>query len=163
MRRDRDKTAADLETEIRQGRTYNPAEAIGRLAGPGAMKGASPVSRQQQAENEIGSWLQSHFKDTTGALRSVIHRHLKGSKLLFAEVEDPLAVLSKYCAHVIASDYRVRELVREADAEWGLRMEERPYFDVEGRAPNPSDPYTLDSVRGALEDAVARLTSQDCP
>ena len=65
MRRDRDKTAADLETEIRQGRTFNPAEAIGRLAGPGAMKGASPVSRQQQAENEIGSWLQSppHGRD----------------------------------------------------------------------------------------------------
>jgi len=163
MRRDRDKTAADLETEIRQGRTFNPAEAIGRLAGPGAMKGASPVSRQQQAENEIGSWLQAHLMDATGALRTVIHRRLKGSEPLIAQLDRPLEVLSEYCAHVIASDHRLRELVREADAEWGRRMEERPYFDHDGRAPNPSDPYTIDSVRGALEDAVARLAREDCP
>jgi len=36
-----------LEQEIRQGRKFNSAEAIARLAGPGAMKGASPVSPVQ--------------------------------------------------------------------------------------------------------------------
>ena len=161
MHPDQEKTDADLEAEIRQRRTFNTAEAIGRLAGPGAMKGASAISRQQQAENEIASWLQSHFDDATGALRTVIHRRLKGTEQLIARLDSPLEALSEYCAHVAASDYRLGELVREADAEWGQRMEERPYFDQEGRAPHPSDPYTTDSVRGALEDAVARLTSKD--
>lgn len=45
---------ADLEITIRQGRKFTPEEAMARLAGPGAMKGASPVSPVQQAETEIG-------------------------------------------------------------------------------------------------------------
>ena len=158
MHPDQEKSDADLEAEIRQRRTFNTAEAIGRLAGPGAMKGASAISRQQQAENEISAWLQTHLEDATGTLRTVIHRRLKGSEQLIARLDSPLEALSEYCAHVIASDYRLRELVREADAEWGLRMEERPHFDQEGRAPHPSDPYTIDSVRGALEDAVAQMS-----
>ena len=160
MHHDQEKTDADLEAEIRQRRTFNTAEAIGRLAGPGAMKGASAISRQQQAENEIASWLQSHFEDATGALRTVIQRRLKGSEQLIARLDSPLNALFDYCAHVAASDYRLQEIVREADAEWGLRMEERPYFDQEGRAPHPSDPYTVGSVRGALERAVAQLSKE---
>ena len=62
---DSDRSAAkdELEREIRQVRKFTPKEAIARLAGPGAMKGASPVSRVQQAEIEIGSWLRSHLTD----------------------------------------------------------------------------------------------------
>jgi len=35
----------ELEREIRQGRKFSLEEAIGRLAGPGAMKGESPIAR----------------------------------------------------------------------------------------------------------------------
>ena len=42
-----------LEEEIRQGRKFSASEAVARMAGPGAMKGASPVSPVQQAETEI--------------------------------------------------------------------------------------------------------------
>lgn len=45
---------SDAEREIRRGRKFTPKEALARMAGPGAMKGASPVSRVQQAEGEIG-------------------------------------------------------------------------------------------------------------
>jgi hypothetical protein len=48
---------AELEREIRKERKFTLAEAIGRLAGPGAMKGESPVARMQQAEIEIEYWL----------------------------------------------------------------------------------------------------------
>jgi hypothetical protein len=34
---------AELEREIRKGRKFTLEEAIGRRAGPGAMKGVSPV------------------------------------------------------------------------------------------------------------------------
>jgi len=52
---------AELEREIRQERKFTFAEAIGRLAGPGAMKGESPVTRLQQAEAQLESWLRYRF------------------------------------------------------------------------------------------------------
>src|SRR4051794_29136698 len=84
MANDLDKREAEaaLEREIRLGRKFTPQEALGRMAGPGAMKGASAVSPQQQAEIAVGSWLGSHLEDTAGALKAVLHRHLKGSEAL---------------------------------------------------------------------------------
>jgi len=52
-----------LEEEIRQPRSFTPQEAIARMAGPGALKGASPVSQVQQAETEIGNWLTRHLAE----------------------------------------------------------------------------------------------------
>jgi hypothetical protein len=101
MRNDQDtqrhEADAELEREIRQGRKFTLAEAIGRLAGPGAMKGESPVARLQQAEIEIASWLGSHQADAGGALRVVLHRHVKGSELLLNNFDHPLVVLASYC------------------------------------------------------------------
>ena len=156
---DSDRSAAkdELEREIRQGRKFTPKEAIARLAGPGAMKGASPVSRVQQAEIEIGSWLRSHLTDGTGALQLVLHRHLKGSDLLLNNPDQPLIALTGYCQHVLASDHLLKELVREADVEWGRRMDERPYFENVGSPQHPSDPYTVDSVRMALDEVLTQL------
>src|SRR5438477_11870367 len=88
---------AELEREIRKGRKFTLQEAIGRLAGPGAMKGESPVPRLQQAEVEIASWLTSHLKDAGGALGVVLHRDVKGSELLLKNFDHPLVVLADYC------------------------------------------------------------------
>ena len=93
----RSEADAELEREIREGRKFTLAEAIGRLAGPGAMKGESPVARMQQAEVEIESWLRSHLADSRGALRVVLHRHVKGSELLLNNFDQPLVVLAGYC------------------------------------------------------------------
>jgi len=152
---------AELEREIRQGRKFTPKEAVARLAGPGAMKGASPVSRVQQAETEIGTWLRTNISDEGGALHMLLQRNLVGSELLLANLDRPLAALAGYCQRVLGSDIRLRELVRQADVEWGRRMDERPYFDRDGSAPNPNDPYTLSSVRQALADVLTRLSPRD--
>ena len=93
----RSEADAELEREILKGRKFTLAEAIGRLAGPGAMKGESPVTRLQQAEIEIESWLRSHLADTGGALQVVLHRHVKGSELLLNNFDQPLVVLASYC------------------------------------------------------------------
>jgi hypothetical protein len=148
---------AELEREIREGRKFTPQEALARLAGPGAMKGASPVSPVQQAETEIGTWLRNHVPDPAGALPVLLHRHLKGSELLLDNLERPLTALARYCEDLLASDYLLKDLVREADMEWGRRMDERPYFEREGSAPNAKDPYTVESVRKALGEALQRL------
>jgi len=146
----RPESDAELEREIRGGRKFTLAEAIGRLAGPGAMKGESPVARMQQAEVEIASWLRSHLADAGGALQVVLNRHVKGSELLLDNFDQPLVVLAGYCRRVLDSDYRLEELVRDADIEWGRVMGERPYFEKEGSPRHPDDPYTVESVRNAL-------------
>lgn len=154
---ERSETDAELERDIRQGRKFSSKEALARLAGPGAMKGASPVSPVQQAETEIGNWLRSNMPDTAGALQMLLQRSLKGSALLLDNVDRPLAALSGYCRHVLESDEMLRELVRQADVEWGQRMDERPHFEREGYAPHPDDPYTIESVRRILTEALKQL------
>src|SRR5512139_3818245 len=144
---------SDVEKEIRQGRKFSTREAMARMAGPGAMKGASPVSPVQQAETEIGNWLNDNLADPCGALKVVMHRHLKGSEPLLKNVGQPLSALADFCASLLDSDYLLTEVVREADIEWGRSMDERPYFDREGSEPDPGDPYTYESVRKALGDA----------
>ena len=93
----RSEADAELEREIRKGRKFTLAEAIGRLAGPGAMKGESPIARMQQAQIEIEFWLRSHLADAGGALQIVLDRHVKGSELLLNNFDQPLVVLASYC------------------------------------------------------------------
>ena len=157
---DKQRSAADaeLEREIRQGRKFTAREAMGRMLGPGAMKGGSAVSRVQQAETEIGTWLRSNLTDSTGALQALLHRRLKESPLLLNNLDQPLVALADYCQQVLASDHHLKELVREADAEWGRRMDERPHFNREGSPPHPDDPYTNDSVRTALCEVLTKIS-----
>lgn len=148
---------ADLENEIRQGRKFSPQEALARMAGPGAMKGASPVSRQQQAENEIATWLRTHVVDDAGALKNVLHRHLKGSELLLNSLHQPLLALASYCTRILASEDSLTEVVREADVEWGRMMDERPHFEKKGCPSHRDDPYTIESVRRTLAEVSRKL------
>ena len=60
---------SEIEREIRQGRKFNPQDALAKMAGPGAMRGASPVSPVRQAEVGIGAWRKAHVADTPGAGR----------------------------------------------------------------------------------------------
>jgi hypothetical protein len=152
---------AELEREIRQGRKFTAQEAVARMIGPGAMKGGSAVPRVQEAETAIGTWLRSNLTDSTGALQELLHRQLKGSELLLNNLDQPLLALADYCQQVLASDYSLEELVREADGEWGRRMDERPHFNSEGSPPDLDDPYTNDSVRAALGEVLTKIFEGD--
>jgi len=151
---------ASVEQEIRLARKFSPQEAMARMAGPGAMKGASPVSPVAQAEMEIGNWLKSQVQDSSGILQLVLQRHLKGSALLFENIDRPLVALSAYCQRLLGSDPLLEEIVREADIEWGRRMDERPRFDRAGMPPSADDPYTLRSVRRLLDEAAIQLADE---
>jgi hypothetical protein len=150
---------AELEKEIRRERKFTLGEAIGRLAGPGAMKGISPVTRLRQADLEIESWLESHLVDT-GGLAIVLHREIKESEILLNHLDQPLVALAGYCQQVLESDYLLKELVRSADTEWGRMMLERPHFEKEGSPPHPEDPYTIVSVRKTLSDLLEQLAGR---
>jgi hypothetical protein len=145
------KDAAALEREIRAGREFSLAEAIGRLGGKDLMKGASPVSRRRQADLEIRGLLRSRLDDADGALRTILRRRVVESDTLLAgRFEDPRGALRAYVERALASDGLLRSLVRDADAEWGRDNDTRPHFDRAGRDPHPDDPYTVESVRAAL-------------
>src|SRR4051794_40829922 len=117
---DRSDTDAELERQIRSERTFSLGEAIGRLAGPGCMKGASPVGRRRQAEMEIGDFLTRHLADTSGALRVALFRCVEGSELFLNNCDQPpLVVLAGYVQRTLDSAFFLTDLAREADAEWG--------------------------------------------
>jgi hypothetical protein len=157
--RDNQRSEADrkLEEEIRKERKFNLCEAIGRLAGPGAMKGVSPITRKQQAEAVIGNWLRQHLDE--GGIEVVVLRYIAQSELLLNNYDQPLVVLAAYCQQVLGSAQLLKELVREADVEWGRVFGERPYFEHPGTAPNPNDPYTFESVRKTLSGLIDQLAS----
>jgi hypothetical protein len=157
----RSEADAELEREIRQGRKFTLEEAIGRLAGPGAMKGESPVARLQQAEIEIASWLRIHLSDPAGVIAIVLHRAVKGSELLLNNPDQPLVVLAAICQRILDSEELLKELVRQADVEWGAVMGERPHFEKQGSPPDPNDPYTVESVRASLTDLVRQLAASE--
>jgi hypothetical protein len=155
----RSEADAKLEREIREGHKFTLEEAIGRLAGPGMMKGVSPVTRKQQAEAEIESFLDRHLMTSAGALSAVLLRRVKQSEVLLNNLDQPLVVLATVVRQVLESEYLLCELVRESDAEWGRVYGERPYFQKEGRPPDPDDPYTMDSVRIALSELIEKLAA----
>src|SRR6516162_2883606 len=132
---------ADVEREIRKERKFSLAEAIGRLAGPGMMKGVSPITGKQQSEAEIEGYLERHLIDAAGALPVVLLRSIKGSELLLNNFDQPLFVLASFIQRVLDSDYLLKELVRQTDIEWGQTLGERPYFEKEGCPSHPDDPY----------------------
>lgn len=152
---------AELEREIRKGRKFTLAEAIGRMAGPGAMKGVSPVTGKQQADVEIENWVRDHMSASNGELQVVLLRAVKGSELLLHHFDQPLVVLAAICQRVLDSDYLLKELVREADIEWGRVQGERPHFEREGSPPDPNDPYTFESVRKTLAGLIGQLGAGD--
>jgi hypothetical protein len=151
---------AELQQEIHKGRKFSLAEAIGRLAGPGAMKGVSPIARKQQAEAEIETWLRRNLATAEDALGVVLLRHVKESELLLNNYDQPLIVLAACCQQILDSDDLLKRLVRAADIEWGRIFGQQPYFEEEGSAPNSEDPYTVESVEIALSRLIAELATQ---
>jgi hypothetical protein len=163
MGEDRDKPRseadAELEREIRAERKFTISEAIGRLAGPGMMKGVSPITRKRQAEAVIEDYLRRNLSDAGSVLVPVLLRRVGQSEMLLGDFEHPLAVLAIYVQQVLGSDYRLQELVRESDVEWGRAFGERPHFERPGCPPDPDDPYTTESVRAALSRLIDKLAA----
>lgn len=155
----RSEADAQLEREIRRERSFSLAEAIGRLAGPGIMKGASPVARTQQAAAAVEYYLRDHLSDPGGVLCLVLARRVRESELLLNNCDQPQVVLAGYVKGVLESEFLLRELVRDADVEWGQVYQEKPHLDREAASPDPDDPYTFDSVRSALSELLEKLAS----
>jgi len=152
---------AAVEREVQLRRTFSLSEAIGHMGGTGILKGASPIAPIHQTEAEIANYLRAHLKDAGGVLAEVVLRHMRTSEVLLTHVHQPMVVLVSYVNQVLQSAMLLKDLVREADAEWGRAYDERPYFEREGHPSHPDDPYTLASVHDALRQLVERAMRDD--
>jgi hypothetical protein len=150
---------AELEREIRAGRKFSVAEAIGRLAGPGMMKGVSPVAPQQQGAAWIQDFLDRNLVDSGGVLKGVLLRQVTESELFLKGFDQPPVALAGCLQRLLHYEHALKELVRESDVEWGRVFGVRPYFEKPGQPPDPDDPYTLESVRALLTALLAKLNA----
>ncbi|MBN1852666.1 MAG: hypothetical protein JW829_08075 [Pirellulales bacterium] len=147
-----------LEREIRSGRKFTLAEAIGRLGGKDLLKGTSPVTRKRQAELEVEQYLKQNLIDAEFALEVVLLRRVRNSEILLdMEYDQPLAALVQLIESFLGSDALLHDFVDEVDAEWGRISYERPHFQQEGHAPDRDDPYTFTSVRTMLRQLLQKL------
>lgn len=141
----------DLEREIRAGRPFDLAEAIGR-AGGASLKGASPVAAARQALLGAKALLEARLPDADGSLlRTILARLENETPLLAGHADDPAAALAAWLDRVLASAADLSALVRDADARWGRDYDERPRFEGDG-PPAADDPYTEAGVRTLLTD-----------
>ena len=132
-------------------------EGIMRLAGPGMMKGESPVSRREQSEATIESYVRQHLLDAGGVLPSYLFRHVTNSELFLANLDQPLDVLANCISRSSApSICRRNSFVRPMPSgdeclARGLILSEQ------GSLPHPDDPYTVESVRIKLTQLLEKL------
>ena len=92
-------------------------------------------------------------------LHAVLLRWVAGSELFLANFEKPLVVLAAFCRQV-THHYLLKELVREADVEWGRVVGRQPC--QRGRfAPHPDDPYSIEPVRATLLGLLTKLSVDD--
>ena len=151
-----------IERDILEHRKFSWEEAIARQAGKNLMKGASPVSTKRQAEFFIEKYLREELVDSERALRIVLDRYVTESEVLLQlEFKKPLVALAICIEDLLAAEPRLSEFVRQVDAQWGQLYEERPYFQREGSAAHPDDPYTIESVRQRLTAFLQQLRGSD--
>src|SRR5262249_13585364 len=91
----------ELERELRADRKFSLSEALGRMAGPGMMKGVSPVPPKQQAEAAIEGYVNEYLPDAAGTLRGILIRDVKECDLLLDNFDCPLAALGSYVRRVL--------------------------------------------------------------
>jgi len=135
-----------IERDARKGRTYSIADRIGR-EGSGFLKGASPVSRLRQVQTELSRFVSDHVRDHSGALRTVLIRHIMTNETLVSQhFQAPLEALVLILDGLMENEARYHHFVQEVDIEWGRLMQETPYFQEPGEPAHDDDEYTHESV-----------------
>ena len=153
-----DNTEADIQQELLWGRKFSLADAIGRLAGGGLLKGDSPVPGKRQAEFKVERYLEQNLIDSSGALETVLLRRVRDSEIFLERGhEKPLTTLAVMTEHLLSSDQLLHDFVTEVDREWGRAFRELPHLEKPGIPPDEDDPYTYESVRKTLTQLVANL------
>lgn len=153
----------DIQQEIRLGRPFTLADAIGQEAGD-FMKGVSPVPRLVQAKHTAQQALKASLIDRPGALQQVLEQRIGDDDARLSQYLDrPADAVIDLLETVLRSPATFYELVHQADVTWGRLYDSRPHFQQPGQPPHPDDEYTHESVRATLEDCLYRLNTPPLP
>lgn len=153
--------SANLQQEVRLGRKFSLADAIGQEAG-NFMKGESPVPRLVQAKGQVRQGLMTCLEDRPGALYQVLLRWIDADdRRISQHITAPNQALQELLQDVLNSPETLYELVRQADVLWGQLYDERPHFQQPGQAPHPDDEYTHESVRTSLKSCLQKLGAKE--
>lgn len=140
-----------MEREIRQGRKFSLADAIGR-EGSDFLKGESPVPKLLQVKHELRGFVSTHLSDSSGALQATLLDLIQSDdEVCSRHCDRPLLALVGLLQPLLAHDIYLREFVRQVDMRWGQMSGERPHFERPGHPPHPDDEYTIASVRSQLQ------------
>jgi len=146
-----------IEREIRQGRKFSLADAIGR-EGSDFLKGESPVPRLLQVKNELRGFVGKHLSDSSGALQATLLDLIQADEVVCSRHFDtPLLALADLLQPLLTHEAYLREFVRQVDMRWGQIYGERPHFERPGQPPHPDDEYTIASVRSQLQTLLTRV------
>ena len=145
-----------IEREIRADRKFSLAEAVGRADDGGHLHGASPVALLEQAQTTAMQFAERRLNDPDRALLTLLARTVRSHEPLMARhLDQPLAGLVAVIEKLLGREQWLADFVRDVGAEWGRRYQEPPHFERSGQPTDPLDPYTLVSVKTALQQLLA--------
>jgi hypothetical protein len=149
-----------IELEIRQGRKFSIADAIGKEGGS-FMKGESPVPKLLQVKNELIGFVGYHLQDPAGALHAVLRDLIQSDDIVCSRnFETPLVGLIELLQPLLSQKVLLYEFVRQVDMRWGQIYGERPHFQRPGHPPHPDDEYTHESVHHQLNELLLAAKAQ---
>ncbi|MGN7614334.1 hypothetical protein ACQZV8_19870, partial [Magnetococcales bacterium HHB-1] len=122
----------DIQQELRKQQKFTVAGAIGRSAG-GAMKGASPIPKREQATQMLSQFVDQNVRDASGALKSILKRRIKANgPTIDQHLDNPLNALIEIIQPILDKTAMLHEFVRQVDVRWGEIYQERPHFQQPG-------------------------------
>ncbi len=141
----------EIEREIRAGRKFSLAEAIGREGG-GFMKGESAIPRPLRAANEIKQFITTFSPDPAGVLASELTLWATSDAGVSRQLDTPLVALAQIVDSLLAEPTVFYEFARRVAIAQSKLTGDRPYFQQLDQPAHPDADYTHHNIRQYLLD-----------
>lgn len=147
----------DIQHEIRQGRSFSLADAIGK-EGRDFLKGHSPVPRLVQARRTIIVFISRHLEDRAGALQATLIHWVESDDARVSQyMQSPLHALVAILESILQTPSTLHELTRQASVQWGQMTDERPRFQQPGYPAHPDAEYSHESIHQSLTGLLSQV------
>ncbi|MEM8505124.1 MAG: hypothetical protein AAF716_18455 [Cyanobacteria bacterium P01_D01_bin.1] len=150
-------TVREIEKEIRSGRKFSIAEAIGREGGS-FMKGESVVPRPLRAANEIKQFIAAYSSEPTGVLASELYLWVTADIRVSAQLDTPLVAFAQIVETLLDEPTFFYEFARQVAIAHSRLTGDRPYFQQPNHPPHPEADYTHDAIRQYLSEISTALS-----
>ncbi len=149
----------DLQTEIRLGRKFSLAEAIGREGGS-FMQGESAVPRPLRAAAELNRFITTHLHEPTGALATTLYTWSTNDIRVSRQLDTPLVALAQIVRSLLAEPTIFWEFARQVAIAHSRLTGDRPYFQQPGQPAPPDAEHTHQSITQSLTALLNQLDTQ---